>query len=99
MKKFTQEQYADIIRERKFEAQRNGQLYIEFNCKELNEELEGKTSNVTVCSKALLDELLEGDRILVEPKTKTKCGSVLTVRYYCDNLSPERAKYTCEPEF
>ena len=99
MEKFTQEQYADIIRERKFETQNRGELYIEMNCKTLMEELEPKAKNLTVCSKALLDALLEGDRILEAPKTKNKCGGALTVRYYCDNLSPERAKYTCEPEF
>ena len=99
MEKFTQEQYSGLIKEMKYEAQKNGQLFIELNCKELMEEFEPKGKNLTVCSKALLEELLEGDRILISPKTKNKCGGALTVRYYCDNLSPERAKYTCEPEF
>ena len=99
MEKLSQLQYSQIIKGRKFEAQQRGDLYIEMNCKELMEEVEPGAKNLTVCSKALLDELLEGDRILVAPKTKNKCGGALTVRYYCDNLSPERQKYTCEPEF
>lgn len=99
MEKLTQLQYSQIIRARKEEAQRNNQLYIELTCKDFMEECEPGAKNLTTCSKALLDELLEGDRILVCPKTKNKCGGALVVRYYCDNLSPERQKYTCEPEF
>lgn len=40
------------------------------------------------------EALLEGDIILAAPKTKNMCGSALTLRYYVDNLSPERRKYS-----
>lgn len=94
MKRFSIGQYKDIIIERKFEAQREGKLYIEVNCKDLMREIEHDTKNSVACSKALYDCLLEGDCILVEPKTKTKCGGDLTVRFYVDNLDPSRRKYS-----
>ena len=37
--------------------------------------------------------MLEGDTFIVEPKAENKVDASLTVRYYCDNLSPERKKY------
>lgn len=99
MEKLTQSQYASIIEAKKQQAHELQWLFIEINAKDLMEESEPGVKNQTVCCKAILDALLEGDRILVCPKTKNRCGSALTVRYYTDNLSPERAKYTCEPEF
>ena len=38
--------------------------------------------------------MLEGDGFIVEPKNKSKCAASLTIRYYVDNLSPERRKYS-----
>ena len=99
MEKLTQEQYTNIINQKKQNAHNMQWLYIEINAKELMEECEPSVRNQMVCCKAILDALLEGDRILVAPKSKSRCGASLTVRYYTDNLSPERAKYTCEPEF
>ena len=99
MEKLTQEQYTSIINQKKQDAHNAQWLYIEINAKELMEECEPGVRNQIVCRKAILDTLLEGDRILVSPKSRSRCGAVLTVRYYTDNLSPERAKYTCEPEF
>lgn len=58
------------------------------------EELEPGVKNMTTCCKAMLEALLEGDIILAAPKTKNMCGSALTLRYYVDNLSPERRKYS-----
>lgn len=49
--------------------------------------------NQNVCCKAMLDAMLEGDGFIVEPKNKSKCAASLTIRYYVDNLSPERRKY------
>ncbi len=98
MEKLTQNQYAEIIQKKKNEAHSMQWLFIEMNAKELMEECEPGVRNQTVCCKAILDALLEGDRILICPKTKNKCGGALTVRYYTDNLSPERKKYTSEPK-
>ena len=99
MEKLTQAQYAAIINSKKQDAHELQWLFIEINAKDLMEECEPGVRNQTVCCKAILDALLEGDRILVAPKTKNRCGGALTVRYYTDNLSSERAKYTGEPEF
>ena len=99
MEKLTLEQYVSIINEKTLEAHNKQWLYIEVNAKDLMEECEPGVRNQMTCAKALLETLLEGDRILIAPKNKSKLGSALTVRYYVDNLSPERAKYTCEPEF
>lgn len=99
MEKLTQQQYTSIINQKKQDAHQAQWLYIEINAKNLMEECEPGIRNQITCCKAILDSLLEGDRILVCPKSKSKCGGALTVRYYTDNLSPERKKYTCEPEF
>ena len=40
-----------------------------------------------------MDAMLEGDYFVVEPKNKSKCAGTLTVRYYVDNLSPQRKKW------
>ena len=34
-----------------------------------------------------------GRRFIVEPKSRSKCAGTLTIRYYVDNLSPERRTY------
>ena len=99
MEKLTLEQYTSIINNKKQEAHNKQWLYIEVNAKELMEECEPGVRNQNVCAKAVLDTLLEGDRILIAPKNRSKLGGALTVRYYVDNLSSTRAKYTCEPTF
>ncbi|MGN1344615.1 MAG: hypothetical protein ACI4U3_08540 [Traorella sp.] len=99
MEKLTLEQYITIINEKKQEAHNKQWLYIEINAKELMEECEPNVRNQITCAKAILETLLEGDRILTTPKNKSKLGGALTVRYYVDNLSSERGKYTQEPKF
>lgn len=93
MKK-TQNDYMELINNKKWEAHNKQWLYIEVNAQELLAEAEPKVSNITVVCKAMLEMMLEGDRFLQEPKVKSKIGKVLTVRYYTDNLSPERRKYS-----
>ena len=92
MKK-TQNEYIDIINQKKWEAHNKQWLYIELNAKNLLDEIEPKVSNLTAVCKAMLETMLEGDYFIQEPKVKTKVGGVLTVRYYTDNLSPERRSY------
>mgnify|MGYP000005955808 FL=1 len=94
MDKFTIADYIEKLQAKKEEAHNKQWLYIECNAKDLMEELEPGVKNMTTCCKAMLEALLEGDIILAAPKTKNMCGSALTLRYYVDNLSPERRKYS-----
>jgi len=48
---------------------------------------------VTAVCKAMLETMLEGDHFIIEPKIKSKVSGALRVRYYVDNLSPERRTY------
>ena len=93
MEKWTQEQYAARLQEMKQEAHDKMWLYIEVNAKEFMLENEPAGKNLTPCCKAMLDGMLEGDGFLVEPKVRTKIAGTLTVRYYTDNLHPDRRKY------
>ena len=85
MEKKTVQDYIDIINQKKWDAHNIQWLYIDINAKELMTEVEPKVNNLTACCKAMMEIMLEG---------KTKIGGALTVRYYCDNLSPERRKYS-----
>lgn len=94
MAKLEMKDYLDNLNAKKQEAHDKQWLYIEVNAKELMEEAEPGVKNLQVACKAMLDAMLEGDGFLVEPKNKSKCAGTLTIRYYVDNLSPERRKYT-----
>lgn len=91
--KKTVQDYIDVINWKKWEAHHMNWLYIEINAGDLLTELEAGVSNITTACKAILECMLEGDQFIFEPKTKTRVSGKLTVRYYCDNLSPERKKY------
>ena len=93
MAKKTQMEYVEIINQKKLACQAMGWVWFELNAKELNEEVEPKTSNVTAVCKAMLETMLEGDHFIVEPKIKTKVSGALRVRYYVDNLSADRRTY------
>lgn len=90
MKK-TIDDYINIINEKKNEAHSKGWLYIELNAKNLVDELEPKVKNITTSCKALYETMLEGDGFIIKPNSKY--GSTLTIRYYVDNLNPDRKKY------
>lgn len=94
MEKWTMETYASCIQDKKQVAHDKQWLYIELNAKDLLQECEPGVKNQIVCCKAMLDAMLEGDCFIVEPKNKSKCAGTLTIRYYVDNLSPERRKYS-----
>lgn len=94
MAKLELSNYAERLQNKKVEAHDKQWLYIEVNAKDLQEEMEPGVKNLNVCCKAMLEAMLEGDGFIVEPKNKSKCASTLTIRYYVDNLSPERRKYT-----
>lgn len=92
-KKWDKQQYLDCITEKKWEAHNKQWLYIELHAKKFMEECEPGVRNQNVCCKAMLESMLEGDGFIVEPKNKSKCAGTLTIRYYVDNLSPERRTY------
>lgn len=94
MEKWTQEQYSDLLKKKKQEAHDKMWLYIDVNAKDLLDENEPKAKNLTAVCKAMLDEMLEGDQFIVEPRVKSRVAGKLTVRYYTDNLSPERKKWS-----
>ena len=68
-------------------------LYIEIKAEDLLTEVEAGVDNLETVCNAILNCMLEGDTFIVEPKAENKVDASLTVRYYCDNLSPERKKY------
>ena len=89
-KKSAQE-YKDVINWKKWEAHNMNWLYIEINAGDLMTELEAGVNNIKTVTEAILDSMLEGDTFIVESE---KPSTNLTVRYYCDNLSEERRKYS-----
>lgn len=93
MEKMEMMNYVEVLQAKKWEAHDKEWLYIEVNAKDLMEEKEPGVKNLSAVCKAMLDEMLEGDEFLVEPKSKSKIAGTLSVRYYVDNLSPERKKY------
>ena len=90
VKKGVQE-YKDVINWKKWEAHNMNWLYIEVNAGDLMTELEAGVNNIKTVTEAMLDCMLEGDTFIVESE---KASTKLTVRYYCDNLSEERRKYS-----
>ncbi|EOS59542.1 hypothetical protein C815_02125 [Firmicutes bacterium M10-2] len=93
MEKWTQDQYMNRIQECKQEAHDKMWLYIELNAKEFMNECEPGVKNLNSCCRAMVASMLEGDGYIVEPKIRTKVAGALTIRYYVDNLSPERRTY------
>jgi len=93
MEKWTQEQYAQQIQALKQEAHDKMWLYIELNAKDFMNECEPGVKNLNSCCKEMVNAMLEGDTYIVEPKIRTKVAGALTIRYYVDNLSPERRTY------
>ena len=89
-KKSVQE-YKDVINWKKWDAHNMNWLYIEINAGDLMTELEAGVNNIKTVNEAILDSMLEGDTFIVESE---KASTNLTVRYYCDNLSEERRKYS-----
>ena len=85
--------YIDIINWKKGEANGMDWLYIEIKADDLLTEVEAGSDNLAVVCKAMLDCMLEGDTFVVDSTAEGRVDPALTVRYYCDNLSPERRKY------
>lgn len=94
MPKLAVSDYITKLQTQKQEAHDKQWLYIEVNAKDFLTETEPGISNLTAVCKAMLDQMLEGDYFIVEPKIKTKVAGTLSIRYYVDNLSAERKKYS-----
>ncbi len=92
VEKQDKQKYMDVINWKKWEAHHMNWLYIEINAGDLNTEIEAGVANLKTCCDAMRECMLEGDEFIAEPARKT--GAALTVRYYCDNLSEERRKYS-----
>jgi hypothetical protein len=90
MEKWTQEQYVSKINTMKQEAHDKMWLYIELNAKDFMNECEPGVKNLNAACRGMLSTMLEGDGFIVEPKIRSKVAGALTIRYYTDNLSPER---------
>lgn len=86
------QKYIDVINWKKGEAHGAEWLYIEVNAGDLNTEIEAGVDNIKTACDAIRECMLEGDEFLVEPKKKSDVS--LTVRYYTDNLSEDRRKYS-----
>lgn len=89
--KESKQKYIDVINWKKGEANGAGWLYIEVNAGDLNTEVEAGVDNLKTICEAIKDCMLEGDEFLELPK---KASASLTVRYYTDNLSEDRRKYS-----
>ena len=85
------QEYKDVINWKKWEAHNMNWLYIEIEAGEIMNELEAGVNNIKTVCDAMYDSMLEGDTFLVESE---KASTKLKVRYYCDNLSEERRKYS-----
>ena len=86
--------YEDVINWKKGEAHAMEYLYIEINAGDLLTEVEAGVDNMENCCQGILNCMLEGDTFIVEPSEPNRVSNTLTVRYYCDNLSPERRKWS-----
>lgn len=92
VEKQDKQKYVDVINWKKGEAHAMDWLYIEVNAGDLNAEVEAGVANLKTVCDAMRECMLEGDEFITEPARKT--GATLTVRYYCDNLSEDRRKYS-----
>lgn len=86
--------YIDIINWKKGEANGMDWLYIEVKADDLLTEVEAGVDNLSTVCEAIQSCMLEGDTFVVDSAAEGKVDPALTVRYYCDNLSPERKKYS-----
>ena len=86
--------YIDIINWKKGEANGMDWLYIEVKADDLLTEVEAGVDNLSTVCEAIQSCMLEGDTFVVDSAADGKVDPALTVRYYCDNLSPERKKYS-----
>lgn len=76
--------YLQIIESKKQEAQKNGDITLQINSKELHKEVSPMHATMPTCCQAIYKVLMEGDEIIQHPKGTTGFGSRLTVIYHLD---------------
>ena len=84
--------YEDAINWKKGEAKALDWLYIELSADALLTQFEAGKDNLKTVCQALYNCMLEGDYYIVEPTEDNCVLGTVAVRFYCDNLSPERKK-------
>ncbi len=80
--------YEEMIRFLKREINVNGWNELDLSAEELMKLAEDK--DVKACTEAMRECMLEGDTYLSDKRNTKETA----VRYYCDNLSASRRKYT-----
>lgn len=93
MSKWTIEDYIERICEIRNEAAAAGKTYVDLNSKALLEACEPGVRNLPAVCRAISRAMLEGDKFLEKPNGFAAVGVKLTVRFYVDNLSPQRRRY------
>jgi len=88
----TVKDYEDAINWKKGEAKALDWLYIELSADALLTQFEAGKDNLKTVCQALYNCMLEGDYYIVEPTEDNCVLGTVAVRFYCDNLSPERKK-------
>ncbi len=84
----TEKQYADMILFRKKEFNLNGWNALDMKAEDLIKAAEATEKDLPACIKAMKYHMLEGDTFL--KGNEHTATADLTVRYYCDNLRPDR---------
>ncbi len=87
---YTEHDYDEILCWKKQEYNINGWNEMVLNVKEFIEEVSDEYANLEAAANAMLRNMLEGDRFVVEPANRH--SEELTVCYYCDNLSESRRR-------
>lgn len=86
----TEQEYEQIINFKKHEFQANGWNALDLNAGRLLASASDIDENIGAVNTAMHACMLEGDQFLSEDRE----GASMTVRYYCDNLSEQRRKYS-----
>ena len=88
------EEFERIIRFKKQEFSANGWNALEINAKDLMTSIGAGDEDLMAAVEAMQECMLEGDCFINDAGSGHRQCPELTVRYYCDNLSPDRRKYS-----
>ncbi|MDD6727350.1 MAG: hypothetical protein PUE16_08475 [Lactimicrobium massiliense] len=90
----SREEFEKIILFKKQEFSINGWNALEINAKDLMSSIGAGDEDLMAAVEAMQECMLEGDCFINDPGSDHRLSPELTVRYYCDNLSPDRRKYS-----
>lgn len=79
--------YITALEEKKQEAVKRNEEFIDVSSKEVHAEISPNHATMPTCCQAMYKLLLEGDEIIRKPKGQTGFGSRLVVRYYLHNMN------------